>query len=147
MIGSIHNSPIITIKPRMMPTIMIIEKFCFAFLGSPSPMFFAIMALPPVASMMAIAIIILGMGNTIFNADKAFSPTKLDTKTASVIWYKDINTSIIQVGAVNFNNDVMVKFCANLFSIKNLLYITFFNSTIICSSFLQASQYFYYTND
>lgn len=74
------------------------------------PMFLAITALPPVASIIDTAIITLGTGYTIFSAESAFSPTRLETNTPSTIWYRDINTSITVVGICKLYERTRIKF-------------------------------------
>ena len=71
-------------------------------------MFLAITALPPVPSIMAMPIMTLITGNTMFTADSASVPIIFDINTPSTIWYTDMNTIIIMVGIVNFI--ILLKF-------------------------------------
>ena len=61
-------------------------------------------AFPPVASIVAIAIIIFTTGYTILVAVNALLPTKRDTNIPSMIVYNDINIIIMMDGAANRNN-------------------------------------------
>ena len=61
-------------------------------------------AFPPVAIIVAIAIIIFITGYTILVADNALLPTNRDTNIPSMIVYIDINIIIMMEGAANRNN-------------------------------------------
>ena len=60
-------------------------------------------AFPPDASIMAMAIATFTTGYTIFNDDNALLPTNRDTKIPSTMVYNDINTIMMIEGAANFN--------------------------------------------
>ena len=70
----------------------------------PSPRYLLMIAFPPVASIVAIAIIIFTTGYTILVADNALLPTKRDTNIPSMIVYIDINIIMMMEGAANRNN-------------------------------------------
>lgn len=66
----------------------------------PSPACGPSMALPPVPSMKPKAPMIIVMGKAIFTADRARSPTKLDTNSPSTTLYREVKIIITMVGSV-----------------------------------------------
>ena len=72
------------------------------------------MALPPVANIVAMPIIILMTGNTMLRPDNPSSPTKLEIKIPSIMVYKDENTNIKTVGRANLIKDPNVIFLPNV---------------------------------
>jgi hypothetical protein len=69
-------------------------------------------AFPPDASIMAMAIATFTTGYTIFNDDNALLPTNRDTKIPSTMVYNDINTIMMIDGAAKLSSDhgVMRRF-------------------------------------
>ena len=67
------------------------------------------MALPPVASIVAMDMEMLNIGKTIFSEESALLPIKRDMNIPSIIVYSDINNIIIMLGIANFNNLTGVK--------------------------------------
>ena len=67
------------------------------------------MALPPVASIVAMDMEMLNIGKTIFREESALLPIKRDMNIPSIIVYSDINNIIIMLGIANFNNLTGVK--------------------------------------
>lgn len=95
----------------------IVEKSFLASFSFLSPIFLEIIALPPVESIVDIAITVMIIGKTIFIADKASVPTNLETNILSTIVYKFINTIPIIDGRENKNNDFAVIFLSNALSV------------------------------
>ena len=60
-------------------------------------------ALPPVPSMVEMAIATLITGNTMLREDKALLPTKREMNIPSTMVYRDMNTIMMMEGAANFN--------------------------------------------
>ena len=86
IIGSKKISSIsIKTIPIMVEQITMSVKFCLASNVFPSPNFFATMALPPVANMIATPQVSVDSGSVILIADKAACPTKRETKIPSMM--------------------------------------------------------------
>ena len=76
------------------------EKYREASSGFPSPRVRATMALPPVPSMKPKAPMIMVMGKAMFTADRARSPTRLDTNSPSTTLYSEVKIIMMMDGSV-----------------------------------------------
>ena len=84
MISSMQRTPVTAIHiPRVAPQNTIRAKSWDASLSFPSPIFLAMTALPPVASMVPSPTMMLITGVTMLIADRASVFTKRDTKIVS----------------------------------------------------------------
>lgn len=109
-IGSANTFPKMRNRiPRIAPVSIRVEKSARASFPFPSPNFFAIIALPPVANMTPTAMRRLSIGYAMLSADNALVPTNLDTKIPSTIVYKDMNTIMTIVGKAKCNKERNLK--------------------------------------
>ena len=79
---------------------MNMEKYREASSGLPSPSVRATMALPPVPSMKPKAPTIIVTGKAMFTAERARSPTRLETNSPSTTLYREVKIIMTMDGSV-----------------------------------------------
>ena len=110
--------------PSIAPKNTIKVKSCEASFNFFSPILRAMIALPPVASIVPSPTIRLMTGVTMLIADKASVFTNRDTNIVSPMVYSPIKTIVNIVGNANFSKDLIVKSCAK--GLSNILFISCF---------------------